>query len=257
MGKNNLPLSKPLITVITVVYNGEKFIKQTILSVINQTYDNIEYIIVDGKSSDNTLDIINRYKNEINTLISEKDRGISDAMNKGLSVAKGNYIIFLHADDYFASNEVIEKAVDCIEGDEDILIAEIYFGQNLKRFTSRGFNFWINFKTGIHHQGSICHRRLFEKIGAFDINIKIAMDYDFFLRAFQHKVTYKRCPVILSVMRETGVSSQSDWESLVKRFAEEKKIHQKNCRSLLMKLIYFSYWLMYIPYRRLMYLLYR
>jgi len=90
----------PLITIITVVYNGEKYLEETIKSVINQTYPNVEYIIIDGGSTDGTLDIIKKYEDYIDYWVSEKDKGIYDAMNKGILVSNGKYLLFLNADDF-------------------------------------------------------------------------------------------------------------------------------------------------------------
>src|ERR1700689_2743832 len=98
---------KPTLSVITVVYNNVKDIERTILSVINQTYPNIEYIIVDGLSTDGTLDVINRYKTKIAKLIREKDKGIYDAMNKGLAAATGDYVIFMNSGDGFFAKDTV------------------------------------------------------------------------------------------------------------------------------------------------------
>ena len=99
---------KPLITVVTVVFNGEQFLEETILSVMNQTYENIEYIIIDGGSTDGTLNIIKKYENSIDYWVSEYDRGIYDAMNKGIALSQGDFIGFLNADDLY-NLEVIEE----------------------------------------------------------------------------------------------------------------------------------------------------
>ena len=98
--KNSLE-NKPLVTIITVVFNGEAYLEETIQSVINQTYDNVEYIIIDGGSTDGTLDIIKKYENQIDYWISEKDHGIYDAFNKGISLAQGTLVGIQNADDYF------------------------------------------------------------------------------------------------------------------------------------------------------------
>ena len=106
--------SKPLFSIITVVYNNEKFLEETIQSVLNQKFQNFEYIIIDGGSSDKTLDIIKKYENEIDYWISEKDRGIYDAFNKGMSLAKGDFIGIINSDDTYMNNalEIIAKYVN-------------------------------------------------------------------------------------------------------------------------------------------------
>lgn len=244
---NNLPL----ITVITVVYNNDKYLEQTIKSIIEQTYEAVEYIVIDGGSIDRTLEIIKKYNNAIDYWLSEPDKGIADAMNKGIRLAKGDFIIFLHADDYFADKHSLEEAVKYIEDSDEIIACDILYGQALKRLTSRGFNFWMNFKTGIYHQGTLCSRKLLQKMHGFDIRFKIAMDYDFFLRTYHAGVRIRKSRHVLSIMRDTGISAKSDWLSLRQRFSEEKKVHMKNCRSQRMKWLYGLYWSLYIPYRRM------
>jgi len=104
-------------------------------------------------------------------------------------------------------------------------------------------------KDKIFHQGTLCNKILFEKIGKFDTDFKIAMDYDFFLRAYNQNAKIKIINDVLTVMRDTGVSSQTDWLSLKKRFAEEKKVHFKNCDLWLGKILYHLYWFCYLSYR--------
>ena len=111
---------KPRITIITVCYNSEKYIEQAILSVINQTYDNLEYIIVDGGSQDSTMSIVNRYRDKISVIISEKDNGISDAFNKGIRRATGDIIGIVNSDDMLYNNNVIEKLAEYYEDDIDV-----------------------------------------------------------------------------------------------------------------------------------------
>jgi glycosyltransferase involved in cell wall biosynthesis len=240
----------PLISVITVVYNAEKHIEGCIQSVAQQTYQNIEYIVVDGGSKDRTLDIVKQYLPHIHKWTSEPDTGISNAMNKAIAQASGDYLVFLHADDYFESNEAVEKALASIDDDTDVILADILFGKNLKRQISQGFNIRMNFKTGVFHQGCFCSKALFAEIGNFDENLKIAMDYDFFLRAYRKGVKFQFSGTILSVMRDTGVSSQQDWPTLSRRFNEEKFVHKKNCDSPYKTIIYAFYWALYMPYRK-------
>jgi len=245
----------PTISVITVTFNAEKYLEQTIQSVLNQTYKNIEYIIVDGGSTDCSLEIINKYKKHIDHFISEKDEGIADAMNKGVALATGDYILFLHADDYLKSEDVLEKVSDFFNEPSDIITCNILFGKKFKLCKPRGFNFWFNFKQGIYHQGTFCRRQLIERLRGFDTQFRIAMDYDFFLRAYQSKARLKKIPIVLTIMRDTGISSRQDWQSLKYRFDEERRVHQKNCSSLLMKIIYQLYWFLYLPYRKVSYFL--
>ncbi len=247
-------LKPPLISIITVTLNAEQYLEQTIQSVLNQTYKNIEYLIVDGGSTDCSLEIINKYKKHIDHFISEKDNGIADAMNKGVALATGAYILFLHADDYLKSDDVLEKISDFFDEPVDIITCSILFGKHFNLCKPRGFNFWFNFKQGIYHQGTFCRRQLIERLKGFDTQFRIAMDYDFFLRAYKSDARLKTIPLVLAVMRDTGVSSRKDWQSLKYRFDEERRVHQKNCSSLLMKIIYQLYWFLYLPYRRVLFI---
>jgi glycosyltransferase involved in cell wall biosynthesis len=241
-----------LISIITITLNAEKYLEQTIQSVLNQTYKYIEYIVVDGGSTDRTVEIINKYKNQIDHFISENDKGIADAMNKGVALATGDYIVFLHADDYFKNDSSLEKALEFFKETNDIIACSIQFGEQLKIYKPRGFNFWTNFK-GIPHQGTLCRRSLIEKLNGFDKQFQICMDYDFFLRAYRNRARLVKVPVILAVMRDTGISSRQDCESLKIRFDEERRVHEKNCRSFTMSMLYKLYWCLYLPYRKVFY----
>jgi len=243
---------EPMISVITVALNADKYLEQTIQSVLNQTHKNIEHIIVDGGSTDGTLGIIEKYKDAIAHFVSEKDDGIADAMNKGVSVASGDYILFLHADDYFHHDACLEESIKFLEVNTDILASRIQFGKDQKIVTPTGFNLWTNFK-GMPHQGILCRRTLIQSLHGFDTQFKICMDYDLLLRAYQNGARLRKAPVVLSVMRETGISSRQDWPSLRKRFDEERMAHYKNCRSLSMKILYNLYWFLYLPYRKASY----
>lgn len=247
------------ISIITVVFNGENYLEQTIQSVLSQSYPDIEYIVVDGGSSDSSVDIIRKYETGISKWISEPDEGIADAMNKGIALASGDYLLFLHADDYLYENDVIEKFIeDTKQSDADILAYGVLYGNpnvSLKKKLSRGMSFGINFKTGYLHQGTFCSRELFDRIGMFDTDLKIAMDYDFFLRAYRAGVVCRTEERVISVMRDTGISSQSDWQSLTSRFGEEKRVHEKNASTLFQSVMYRIYWCFYLPYRKTRYLL--
>lgn len=244
----------PKVTVITVCFNAEKHIEQTIKSVINQKDCDIEYIVIDGASTDKTLSIIKQYETKITTWISEADDGIADAMNKGVELATGDYLMFLNADDYFQTPNAIAVATSYMEENKDIYIYDTIFlkKEGGIRRHSGSFSKKINFK-GICHQGVLCKRDLFQKIGGFDASFKICMDYDFFMRAYQYGATGQYINKVLSVMRDGGISSRQDWPSLKQRFAEEKRVHLGNNTSKGMKLMYTVYWALYLPYRKVVY----
>jgi len=237
-------MSGKKISIITITLNAERYLGQTIPSVVNQTYSNREYIIVDGGSTDGTLDIIKKYESEIDNWISEPDKGIADAMNKGIDLATGDYILFLHSDDYLVNSSVLERASEYLGDSFDIFFFQVLHdinGQN-KVSRNRPLGWLTNFKMGSCHQGQLCSRKLFQRIGKFDTSFKIDMDYDLILRA------YVNMP--LAVMRLIGISSRTDWKSLRERFDEERQVHFKNCTTIWMRLLYIFYWMMYLPYRK-------
>lgn len=179
---------KPLITIITAVYNGEKYLEETIQSVINQTYDNVEYIIIDGGSTDKTLDILRNYEHALNYWISEKDQGIYDAWNKGIQHAHGEWIAFLGADDLYLSN-AIEMYVNKIQSNQNaeyISSKVVLCDSNKKPLKIIGLPWdWEKFFTymSVAHVGSLHHANLFKKYGQYDTNFKICGDYELLLRA--------------------------------------------------------------------------
>lgn len=215
---NGLRLKKshandPLISIITVVYNGEKYLEETILSIINQTYNNIEYIIIDGGSTDSTLDIIQKYQDKISYWISEKDKGIYDAWNKGISFTHGEWIMFLGADDFLTPN-ALEKyihlistlpiGVKFISGKIDLI------DENKNHIATIGKPWkWKTFKRymNVAHVGSLHHKSLFKEYGIFDTSYKIAGDYEFLLRAKKKLITTFLDDTIAQ-MTNGGVSNQ-------------------------------------------------
>lgn len=242
----------PRISIITITMNSARYLEDTIRSVAEQDYPDIEYVVVDGGSSDATLEIIARNKTVIDRSISEPDQGIADAMNKGLALATGDYVYFLHSDDYLEGPGVISRAAGFLEAERDIVLFSIHLDKDgiktLRR--PRGFGPWMNFKTGVYHQSAICSARLLERIGAFDTDFRITMDYDFFLRAYRDGVRPKIVDLPLATMRLVGVSSQDDWAALRRRFAEERRTHANNCRSVALRVVYALYWPLYLAYRR-------
>ena len=124
-------IKKPLISIISVVYNDRKKLEETILSILSQTYDNLEFIIIDGSSTDGTIDIIKKYEDKIDYWISEKDSGIFDAMNKGILAAKGDYINFMNAGDFFIRKNLVNEVVNILSREEiDFLYGDVNTGNN-------------------------------------------------------------------------------------------------------------------------------
>lgn len=205
--KHSFP-EKPLISVVTVVYNGAVSLEQTIQSVLNQTYDNIEYIIVDGGSTDGTLDIIKRYEKRIDYCISERDEGIYDAMNKGISLASGDLIGLLNADDFYELDS-IKAVVDTYLSDrkECIVYGRICILQkdvNIRYSFYAHCDFW---KGLCHsHPGMFVHKDVYKNIGQYDQRYRVASDYDFILRALSNNVPFKPIDKNIVYFRNSGLS---------------------------------------------------
>lgn len=243
------------ISIITICLNSQEHIRGTLESVKNQSRQPYEFIVVDGGSTDNTNSIIAKYGDIVSKHLSEPDKGISDAMNKGIGLASGDFVLFLNSDDFLVDDRVIEDVGALLDDQHDIHAFDIIFKSRSdeKRIPPRCFNFWTNFKIPFCHQGVLCRRRLFEKLGGFDLSFNINMDYDFFLRAFRNNTSVKYHPRVNVVMRDTGISSRTDWPGLRERFAEERMAQKNNSPSKFMEILYAFYWFFYIPYRRIRY----
>lgn len=178
------------ISIITVCKNSEKYIEKSIQSVINQTYTNYEYIIIDGKSDDKTCEIINKYSGYITKLISEPDRGLYEAMNKGIKIATGDFIYFLNSDDCLFDREVIKDVAHTLSTDDncDFLYGNVErIGISGEIFTSKSprpenLKKEMIISCAIPHQGSFFKANLFAKLGYFDETFRIAADYEWFTK---------------------------------------------------------------------------
>jgi glycosyltransferase involved in cell wall biosynthesis len=243
------------LSVVTICYNAKDYIASTFESIRKQRSKSFEYVVIDGGSNDGTLELINANQDIIDYWCSEPDNGISDALNKGVAKSNGEYIVFLHADDYFFDELSTDRALRSLEKDTDLVAFDIFFEaqDGRRRGSSRGFNFYTNLKMPFYHPGVLCRRSLFDRLEGFDSSFKIAMDYDFFLRAYAIKASYSIVPEVLTVFRNTGISSREDWESLKQRFGEEKKAHDKNCKSRGWFFLYQLWWFIYPLYRKIRY----
>ena len=203
---------KPLITVVTVVYNGEQFLEETILSIINQTYDNVEYIIIDGGSTDGTLDIIRKYEHAIDCWVSELDLGIYDAMNKGIDLANGEWINFMNAGDKFCRQSTISYIFNKEYRDEIITgVVKIVDSDNIwKGYLHPNKNIsYCDFaiENCIAHQATFVNIGVFSRIGKFSLNYKVQADYDFWIKAKNMKVKFQFINEEVAYFLDNGVSS--------------------------------------------------
>ncbi|ATA68511.1 glycosyl transferase [Capnocytophaga cynodegmi] len=241
---------KHLISVITVSFNAVKTIEQTILSVINQTYPNIEYIIIDGGSTDGTIDIIKKYQDKIAYWISEPDKGIYDAMNKGIYKANGDWINFMNAGDKFYDNEVLSKffkannleEVDIIYGSMVIIFPKKI---SLKKplpisHIERGMPFC--------HQSSFVKSNLYKKY-LFNTTYRICADYKFFFDIYKAGAKFKYKEVIVSKFLYGGLSSSSSIDLLIEeRHISGKKYNRYFFNRLLKELLLGQFYEIYRKY---------
>jgi glycosyltransferase involved in cell wall biosynthesis len=207
--------NKPLITIITVVRNGEKTLENTILSVIGQDYINLEYIIIDGLSNDGTLDIIKKYEDKIDYWISEPDKGIYDAMNKGINLATGEWILFLGSDDLLVVN--FNEIVLYFKSDL------IYYGNvllmNSKKIIGGKYSAFKLVTRNIPHQAIFYPKKIFLRF-KYDINYPVLADYYLNILCW-HYFKFQYINIIISKFNEFGLSSYKN----DKNFIQEKTKH--------------------------------
>jgi glycosyltransferase involved in cell wall biosynthesis len=222
--------TSPKISIITAVFNGEKHIAQTIESVLGQTYANVEYIVIDGGSTDKTVELINRYQDRIQHIVSEQDKGIYDALNKGVALATGDVIGLLHADDLFASEKVLESIANRFaETGADGLYADLLYIKRESPTSFQTVRYWksCDFNPALLKNGWMpahptfyLKKSVYAQIGKFNLGYPIAADYDFILRAFKIpglKFTY--LPIVTVHMQIGGVSNRN-----------LKKVYEKSCQ---------------------------
>lgn len=205
------------ISIVTICFNSEATIRDTIESVLAQSYSDIEYIIIDGQSTDTTLSIIKEYKERIAILISEPDKGIYDAMNKGISLATGDIIGILNSDDFYRTNKVITEVVVAYNKspNTDILLGGVDFVRSedisrvVRSYKAVGFKPWkLRFGFMPPHPSSFIRREVYEKIGIYKLNYKIGADFDFFVRSFLvHKLSFIIVDRTWVRMRVGGIST--------------------------------------------------
>jgi len=206
------------VSIITVTYNSSQTLEETVKSVLGQSYDDIEYIIIDGQSVDNTFEIIKSYGDRISKYISEKDNGIYDAMNKGVSMATGDIIGFINSDDKLNANDCVSEIAkvfqtyncDVVYGDK--IYTESNNTDKVVRYWKAGEYNKNNFKKGWMppHLSTYIKRDFYEKYGKFRTDFKIAADYELMFRfMYKYNAKSKYLPKIIARMRAGGISNKS------------------------------------------------
>lgn len=223
----------PKVTIVTTVYNGEKYIERTILSVTGQDYPNIEYIIIDGGSKDKTVDIIKKYSVKISFWLSEPDKGIYDGMNKGIARATGEWILFRNCGDFFASTNSISKVFDGTDySGEDIIYGKLISWDSIGyRIIDKRLEDNINFigYMPIPHPSTFVKTAIHKK-RLFNLKYKLAADHDFFWKCVQEDLIFKYVPVFVSLFEaEEGASRKYPYISMIEHYY----IHGGSDRDLL------------------------
>lgn len=209
------------ISIVTTTWNSASTVSDTLESVLNQEYNNVEYIVVDGLSTDNTIDIVRSYEKKFKDagkefrFISEKDQGIYDAMNKGLKMAAGEVIAILNSDDFFTSTFVLSRVAECFEDGVDAIYGDIHFvkDENLKKctryYSSRYFHPWLlHFGFMPAHASFYCRKEIFEKYGYYDLQYRTSSDFEMMVRLFhKYGINAKYVNMDFVTMRVGGAST--------------------------------------------------
>lgn len=215
----------PKFSVITVTYNAAAVLEDTIQSVITQTYHHVEYIIVDGGSTDGTLDIVAQYRDRIATIVSEPDKGLYDAMNKGMRLATGDYLCFLNAGDSFHEDDTLQSIAhsltgstlpDVIYGQTELVDSEGHFVR-MRRLSAPEHLDWKSFKQGM----LVCHQAFFAKRALaepYDLRYRFSADFDWCIRVMKRAQTLHNTHLTLIDYLEEGMTTRNRRASLRERF---------------------------------------
>jgi glycosyltransferase involved in cell wall biosynthesis len=223
------------ISIITVVFDAKAFLKDAIDAVLSQTYPNIEYIIIDGGSTDGSMDIIQSYEGKITKIISEPDKGIYDAMNKGISIATGDVIGFLNSDDFYTDTHVLSKIAATFDQDTDAVYADLDYVSNQNKnkiirawrsgeyHTNKFYMGWMP-----PHPTFFARKEVYEKFGGYNTSIISSADYELMLRVIlKYQINLKYIPEVFVKMRVGGQSNRS-FTNRIKANLEDRKAWNVN-----------------------------
>lgn len=228
-----------MISIITATFNSAKTLKDTIQSVLRQTNKDFEYLIIDGGSTDDTIDIVKSYESEFSgrlKWVSEKDQGIYDAMNKGIKMASGDVVGILNSDDYFTSDDILQTVDNAFKSHEiDAIYGDIHFIRDgnpqkcVRYYSSRMFRpFWLRFGFMPAHPSFYCKREVFEKAGLYSLDYKIGADYEMMVRLFKkYRIMSQYINKDFVTMR-TGGASNNNVRSRITLINEDVKACKEN-----------------------------
>lgn len=228
-----------MISIITATFNSAKTLKDTIQSVLRQTNKDFEYLIIDGGSTDETIDIVKSYESEFSgrlKWVSEKDQGIYDAMNKGIKMASGDVVGILNSDDYFTSDDILQTVDNAFKSHEiDAIYGDIHFIRDgnpqkcVRYYSSRMFRpFWLRFGFMPAHPSFYCKREVFEKAGLYSLDYKIGADYEMMVRLFKkYRIMSQYINKDFVTMR-TGGASNNNVRSRITLINEDVKACKGN-----------------------------
>ena len=228
-----------MISIITATFNSAKTLKDTIQSVLRQTNKDFEYLIIDGGSTDETIDIVKSYESEFSgrlKWVSEKDQGIYDAMNKDIKMASGDVVGILNSDDYFTSDDILQTVDNAFKSHEiDAIYGDIHFIRDgnpqkcVRYYSSRMFRpFWLRFGFMPAHPSFYCKREVFEKAGLYSLDYKIGADYEMMVRLFKkYRIMSQYINKDFVTMR-TGGASNNNVRSRITLINEDVKACKEN-----------------------------
>ena len=216
---------QPTFSIITITYNAERWLERTILSVLSQSYPNIEYILIDGASKDKTLSIIDRYKDHIAKVTSEPDKGLYDAMNKGIRLATGDYLCFLNAGDSFHEDDTLQQMVHTLPGSE---LPDVMYGETalvdkeghfvrMRRLSAPETLTWKSFRQGM----LVCHQAFFAKrtlVEPYNLKYRFSADFDWCIRIMKKAHTLHNTRLTIIDYLDEGMTTRNRKASLKERF---------------------------------------
>lgn len=211
--------SKVKISIITINYNNANGLEKTIVSVLNQGYENIEYLVIDGGSTDSSNIVIENYQSKLDYWVIEPDKGIYDAMNKGIKKATGDYLLFINSGDCLVNETVIYQAL-CTEFNSDLIYGNMYFLNLQKRrewIPPNELTFQMFYESTLPHPSTFIKRSLFNLVGLYNEDLRIVADWEFFMLAVcKYNCSYKHIDLFITDFDEEGISSDPENLNLIK-----------------------------------------